>query len=109
VGSRLDWMADDPAPLRPAWSGLIVLGFLASAAGLYLAFANQAHARAVKQWLEHATVACVQGASSPPNLANLNASSTALSVQVGVVALVFIVGGVLGAVVERRRTKRGAH
>ncbi|HEX9412168.1 MAG TPA: hypothetical protein VF916_01570 [Ktedonobacterales bacterium] len=105
VGSRLSWSADDRAPLRPLWIGLIALGFVASAAGLYIAFANQVHDRAVKLWLERASSSCLAVATSGSNLTNLNASTVRLSVQVGIVALVLIAAGVGGAIFERRRVK----
>ena len=105
VGSRLSWSADDRALLRPLWIGLIVVGFMLSAAGLYIAFANQTHDRAVKLWLERASSSCLAGATSGSNLMNLNASTVHLSVQAGIVALVLIAAGVGGATLERRRAK----
>jgi hypothetical protein len=103
LGGWLNWSADDRAPLRPLWTGAIVLGFLASAAGLYVAFANQSHARAVKFWLEHTNAACMKASGTGIHVSNLSASTTRLSVEVGVVALVLIAIGIGGAVIERRR------
>jgi hypothetical protein len=103
LGGWLNWSADDRAPLRPLWIGAIALGFLASAIGLYIAFANQSHTRAVKYWLEHTNVACMKATGTGIHVSNLNASTTRLSVEVGVVALVLIAIGISGAIVERRR------
>jgi hypothetical protein len=99
VGGALRWTADDRAPLRGLWVGLIVLGFTASAGGLYLAFANQAHQREVARWMQQASPTCVDLAAKSPNLA---ASTTTLSIVLGGVALALMLLGVVGAVVERR-------
>ncbi len=106
LGGWLSWTADDPAPLRPLWVTTIGLGFLASAVGLYIAFANQSHTRAVRYWLEHTSVACMRATGAGAHLSNLSASSTGLSVEVGVVALVLIAVGIGGAILERRRGQR---
>jgi hypothetical protein len=103
LGGWLSWSADDRAPLRSVWIGAIVLGFLASAIGLYIAFANQSHARAVKDWLAHTSASCMKATGTGMHVGNLSASTTRLSVEVGVVALVLIVIGIGGAIVERRR------
>lgn len=108
VGSALRWSADDHAPLRRLWMALIMLGFLASAAGLYISFANRAHAIAVNAWLTqagHISPTCLSTSSMSPNLI---ADTTTLGIQLGGVALALIAIGVLGAVIERRRvtTKR---
>jgi hypothetical protein len=103
LGGWLNWSADDRAPLRPLWIGAVMLGFLASAAGLYLAFANQSHARAVAYWLAHTSASCMKAVGTGVHLSNLSASSTRLSVAVGVVALALIAVGIGGAIFERRR------
>jgi hypothetical protein len=103
LGGWLSWSADDRAPLRPVWIGSVVLGFLASAVGLYIAFANQTHARAVKDWLAHTSAACMKANGTGIHVGNLSASTTRLSVEVGVVALVLITIGIGGAIIERRR------
>lgn len=103
VGSLLRWSADDHAPLRPLWMALIVLGFAASATGLYLGFANRAHTLAVESWLVRAaevSITCLKSQSASPNLM---ASSVTFSIELGVVSIALIVVGILGAVVERRR------
>jgi hypothetical protein len=103
LGGWLNWSVDDRAPLRPLWIGAIILGFLASAVGLYIAFANQSHTRAVTYWLEHTNAACMKAVGTGVHLSNLSASSTRLSVAVGVVALALIALGISGAILERRR------
>ncbi|HEV2235701.1 MAG TPA: hypothetical protein VGR57_03480 [Ktedonobacterales bacterium] len=105
LGGWLNWSADDPAPLRPLWIGGIGLGFLASAVGLYIAFANQSHTRAVQYWLEHTSAACMRATGTGIHVSNLSASTTRLSVAVGTVALVLIAIGITGAILERRRNR----
>jgi hypothetical protein len=103
VGNLLHWTADDHAPLRPLWMALIVLGFASSATGLYFGFANRAHTLAVENWLVRAaevSLTCLKSQSASPNIV---ASSVTFSIQLGAVAIVLIVVGILGAVVERRR------
>jgi hypothetical protein len=102
VGSRLRWTADDRAPLRPLWTALIVLGFAVSAAGLYVGFANQAHAHAVTGWTATTSQLCLATASKSPNL---SASTAGLGVRLGAGALVIILLGIGGAVLESRPTK----
>jgi Zn-dependent protease with chaperone function len=102
LGTALRWTADDPAPLRPLWMVLIVAGFLASAAGLYLALANEVHARAVTAWLTQASAACISAMSKSPNFYT---SSLTGSVQLGAVAIACIALGVGGAAIERRRAR----
>jgi hypothetical protein len=107
VGSLLRWTTDDVAPLRPVWMGMIALGFVASSTGLYVARANQVHANAVNVWLLRASRACLSVAARS---ANLTASSTGFSLQLGVLALALIGLGAAGAVWEwrlsRKRTPR---
>jgi len=105
LGNALNWTADDPAPLRPLWILLIGAGFVASAGGLYMGLANQAHARAVRDWLAHSSATCIAAMSKSPNLYT---SSVAASIQLGGVALAFILLGVAGAVIERRRIRVGS-
>ncbi|HEX9055920.1 MAG TPA: hypothetical protein VF818_00170 [Ktedonobacterales bacterium] len=103
VGNVLRWSSDDRAPLRPLWMALIMLGFGTSAAGLYIAFANKAHTQAVDAWLIQASRFsrdCVASASMSPNI---TASTTMLSIKIGILALVIIVLGIAGAAIERRR------
>jgi hypothetical protein len=104
VGSRLRWTVDDRAPLRPLWSALIILGFTASAAGLDVAFANQAHTHAVTAWIATASHLCLVSAARSPNL---SASTAGLGVRLGVLALALIVLGVTGAFLESRLGKPG--
>jgi hypothetical protein len=103
LGGWLNWTADDRAPLRPLWIGAVGLGFLASAAGLYIAFANQSHTRAVRYWLEHTSATCMKATGTGIHVSNLSASTTRLSVEVGLVALALIAFGIVGAILERRR------
>ena len=105
LGGWLNWSADDRAPLRPVWISTIMLGFLASALGLYIAFANRSHARAVTYWLEHTSAACMKEVGTGVHLSNLSASTASLSVIVGVVALALIALGIGGAIFERRRAR----
>jgi hypothetical protein len=103
VGNLLHWTADDRAPLRPLWMALIALGFTASAAGLYIGLANRAHVIAVDAWLlraAQASLTCLKSQSASPNI---TASTVTLSIQMGALAIVLIVAGVVGAVLERRR------
>ena len=102
LGNMLRWTADDPAPLRPLWMALIVLGFFASAAGIYLGLANQAHIRAVQSWLIASSAACIQAMSKSPNFYT---TSIDASLQLGALALALIVLGVAGAAIERRRAR----
>jgi hypothetical protein len=102
IGGRLRWTADDPAPLRALWIVLIVVGFGASGAGLYVALANQAHNRAIRAWLAQVSQECMQSAARSPNLI---ANTATLSVRLGVVALALIVLGASGALLEWRRGK----
>lgn len=104
VGSLLRWTADDVAPLRPIWMGLIALGFAASSTGLYVARANQVHAGAVNTWVMSASRACLADAARS---ANLTASSTAFGLELGVVALALIALGTAGAIWERRQSRKG--
>jgi hypothetical protein len=105
LGGWLSWSPDDRAPLRPLWIGGIGLGFLASAVGLYIAFANQSHARAVQYWLEHTSAACMRATGTGIHVSNLSASTTRLSVVIGAVALALIASGIIGAILERRRNR----
>jgi hypothetical protein len=103
VGNLLHWSVDDRAPLRPLWMALIALGFASSAVGLYVGFANRAHAMAVDAWLVQAarvSTACLRTQSGSPNI---SASTVALSIQLGVLAMALIALGVIGAVIEHRR------
>jgi hypothetical protein len=105
LGSILRWTADDIAPLRWLWMALIMLGFLASSAGLYIAFANKVHSQAVDNWLAqaaHISRDCITTASMSPSLM---ASTTRLSIELGGAAITFIALGVLGAAIERRRAR----
>lgn len=102
LGNMLRWTADDPAPLRPVWMALIVLGFFSSAAGIYLGLANQAHIRAVQNWLVSASAACIQAMSRSPNFYT---TSIDASLQLGALALALILLGVIGATIERRRAR----
>jgi hypothetical protein len=102
VGGRLRWTADDRAPLRPLWIALIIAGFTASAAGLYVAFANQAHAHAVAVWVVQSSRACLMIAGRS---ANLTVNTLPLSLDLGVAALALIALGVGGAVLEWRLGK----
>lgn len=102
LGNILRWTADDPAPLRPLWMALIVLGFVASAAGIYLGLANQAHIRAVQTWLIVSPAACIQAMSKSPNFYT---TSVGASLQLGAVAFALIALGVAGAAIERRRAR----
>jgi hypothetical protein len=102
VGNLLHWTADDHAPLRWLWMVLIVAGFAASAAGLYIGFANRVHQRAVETWLTQAaevSASCLRAQSRSPNLF---ASTVTLSIQLGVVAIALITLGIVGAILERR-------
>ena len=102
VGNLLRWSVDDRAPLRPLWMALIALGFASSAAGLYIGFANRAHAIAIDAWLVRAaqvSIGCLRSQSASPNIV---ASTVTLSIQLGALAIVLIVIGVVGAVIERR-------
>lgn len=103
VGSLLRWTADDMAPLRPVWMALIAFGFLASSAGLYVARANQVHDNAVYAWLLQASRACL---AAEGRNANLTASGTPFSLELGVLALALIGLGTAGAVWERRQTRK---
>lgn len=103
VGNMLRWTADDHAPLRWLWMAFIMLGFLASAAGLYVSFANRAHAMAVEAWLTKAAQASPQCVASASMSVNLTANTTTLGIQLGGVALALIALGVVGAIIERRR------
>lgn len=103
VGNLLHWSVDDRAPLRPLWMALIALGFVFSAAGLYIGFANRAHVMAVDDWLVRAaqvSLNCLKSQSASPNLTS---STVALSIQLGALAIVLIACGVVGAAIERRR------
>ena len=103
VGNLLKWSSDDPAPLRGIWIALIVLGFLASAAGLYIDLANQAHIRAVQAWLERQSADCLVAYGHSTNII---AGTVNASVQLGLLALALIVVGIGGAAFERRRAVR---
>jgi hypothetical protein len=103
VGNLLRWTADDHAPLRWLWMAFIMLGFVASAAGLYVSFANRAHAMAVDAWLSQAAHVSPQCVASGSISVNLTANTTALGIQLGGVALALIGLGVVGAIIERRR------
>lgn len=105
VGSILHWSADDRAPLRPLWMALIMLGFAASAAGIYIAYANHAHTQAINAWLSQLAQAprsCATGISMTPSL---TASTISLSIGLGSAALALIALGIAGAVIERRRNR----
>jgi hypothetical protein len=103
VGNLLKWAADDPAPLRRVWMALIALGFLASAVGLYIDLANQAHIKAVQAWLMRQTSECLLIYGHTTNVISSTVSS---SVQLGAVALALIALGIGGATIERRRVVR---
>jgi hypothetical protein len=103
VGNVLRWSVDDRALLRPLWMALILLGFAASAAGLYIGFANRAHSRAVDAWYIRAAQVsgqCLKTQSGSPNLV---ASTVTPSIELGALAIALIVVGVVGAWLERRR------
>jgi hypothetical protein len=102
LGGRLRWTADDRAPLRPLWTALIVLGFAVSAAGLYVGFANQAHTHAIMVWSATASHLCLATYDKSPNLL---ASTAGLGVRLGAGALVIILLGVGGAMLESRLAK----
>ncbi|GAC1455086.1 MAG: hypothetical protein PVSMB4_15650 [Ktedonobacterales bacterium] len=103
LGGRLRWTADDHAPLRALWGGLIVVGFATSAAGLYITIANRVHDQAVTQWLAHAGAECVTAAATNPSLV---ATTAGVSMRLGLLALVLIALGIAGAVMEHRATHR---
>lgn len=102
LGNMLRWTADDPAPLRPLWMTLIVLGFCASAVGIYVGLANQAHIRALQNWLVSASATCIEAMNKSPNFYT---SSVDLSLHLGTVAIALILVGVVGASIERRRAR----
>lgn len=104
LGGRLRWTADDHAPLRALWDGLIVVGFATSAAGLYVAIANRVHDQAVSTWLAHAPATCITAAETNPSLV---VSTVGVSMRLGLLALALIALGIVGAVIEYVRG-RGA-
>jgi hypothetical protein len=106
VGNVLQWSADDRAPLRPLWMALILVGFVSSAVGLYIGFANRVHVMAVDAWYIRAAQVSGVCLKSQSGSVNITASSATFSIELGVLAITLITLGIIGAWLERRRGRK---